>query len=275
MTSVLLFLALIAFGLAVGIYLVTSWAQAAFYEQVVEQLPARAGVAAAALTLVLALWAFIEAKSPGRFDSLFAYSASDSITFDEFVSERNADGQIVATTFRKRVVPPGRVEFVDAAGKTWRRSDSGVVTAIVVEENGEKKRFIAQLDPDGNFRRDPRDRNKTLDVEYVEEGGRRRVMTETDIGTISSSRIGGFLLNLIFNALILAAWVALLIFALGFDAGRAALLGLIGWLLTLLLLWPPLKTRVETTMKVNSGKVAWNPTPWPSENWSTACSTRA
>ncbi|MBX7103145.1 MAG: hypothetical protein K1X57_03640 [Gemmataceae bacterium] len=273
MTYVILFLALVAFGLAIGLYFTGTWAQGWFYESVQDGMPVRAAIGAAALTVVLALWAFIESKAPGRFDSLFRFSAADSVSYEQFTSEKQADGRTVETVFHKRVVPPGRVEYVDAAGKPWRRSDSGVVTAIVVDEAGEKRRFVARLNPDGTFLRDPSDRNKTLEVEYVEDGGKRRVMTESDIGTIHSSRLGGFFVNLIFNLLLLAAWIATMAVALGFDWGRATILGLIGWVVMLLVIWPPLQDRVRATINARPEAAAWNPTRSLSANWCIVCCT--
>lgn len=248
MTPVILYLALVAACLGVALAITGRLAQTWFYEQVFEGMPIRAAIAAAVLTLTLGGWAMIERQKPGLFDSLFRYSASDSVTFDQFVTEKLVDGRTVETLFRKRVVPPGRVEYVDATGKLWRRSESGIVTAITVEENGDKRRFIARLGPDGNFLRDPRDPNKTLDVEYVEEDGKKRVMTESNIGTITASRVGGFVLNSLFNLVLLVVWVAVMAVALGFDWLRATLLGLIGWVITLLVIWPPLQARVAATI---------------------------
>ncbi len=249
MTALLLFFLLLFVGLAVVLAVVASLMHTSFYEQMVEGIGWRAPAAAAGVVGFLALWAFIETKAPGRFDTFFRFSASNDRHFDQFWSEKKSEAGTTETLFRSRIIPPGRVEYVDGNGRAWRRSDSGIVTAIIVEEDGERRRFVAQLDSDNTFFRDPFDPNATMEVQYIEDGGKRRVMTEGNIGTLSNTRFGALILNFLFNLLLLAVWIIAI--GLGLELGwwHAIVIGTIGWLLTLLLIWPPLQSYVAALPK--------------------------
>ncbi len=250
MTALLLFFLLLFVGLAVVLAIVASLMHTSFYEQPLEGITWRAPTAAAGIIAFLALWAFIEFKAPGRFDTFFRYSASNDRQFEQFWSEKKSEAGTTETLFRSRVIPPGRVEYVDANGRAWRRSDSGVVTAIIVEEDGERRRFVAQLDSDYTFFRDPSDPNSATEVKYIEDGGKRRVMTEGNIGTLSNTRFGTLFLNFLFNFLLLVVWIIAI--GLGLELGwwHAIVIGTIGWLLTLLLIWPPLQSYVAALPKL-------------------------
>lgn len=182
---------------------------------------------------------------PDRFDSAFTFSPYQIRQLDQFWSEKKGDTGTSETLFRRRVVPPGRVEYVDADDRRWQRSDSGIVTAIIIEDGDERRRFAAQLAPDDTFPVDPRDPNRTLPVQYVEDGGHGRVLSETDMGTLFTPRYGVFLVNTLLNLLFLAAWVGVLILVMGYQPGHAIMIGLIGWVIVLLLVWPPLKGMVQ------------------------------
>jgi hypothetical protein len=232
-------------GLAVALAVVSGWVQGYFYEQPLERLGWRSFAGGTVLAVLLALGAGLAARWPDRFDSAFTLSPYQIRQLEQFWSEKKGDTGTGETLFRRRVVPPGRVEYVDADGRRWQRSDSGIVTAIIIEEDEGRRRFAARLGPDETFPVDPRDPNRTLPVQYVEEGGRGRVMSETDMGTLSTPRYGVFFVNTLLNLLYLAAWVAVLIFVLGYQPGHAIGIGVIGWAVVLLIVWPPLKGMVR------------------------------
>ena len=133
---------------------------------------------------------------------------------------------------------------MDDGGRPWRRADAdGIVTAIIIDEGGDRRRFAAKLGPDGKFILDSR--KQVADVQYVEEGGKRRVMTESNIGRLTHTRAGAVFLNLLFNLLFFLAWVALLWFLLEFQWQHALLIGFIFWLLCATLLWPAVQSRLH------------------------------
>jgi hypothetical protein len=244
MYELLLAFTIVLVGLAVILAVVAALMHSGFYEQPVEGIAWRAPVAAVAITAFLGIWAFIEVKAPGRFDSFFRFGATDERQFEQFWSERKSEAGTTETVFHRQFVSQGRVEYVDATGKAWRRSDSGVVTAIIVEEDGERRRFVAQLGANDTFLCAPSDPNTVLEVRYVEDGPQRRVMTEGAIGTLSNTRYGALFLNTLFNLVFLAIWIAVIGLACELQWSHAILLGAIGWVATLLLIWPVLQSRV-------------------------------
>lgn len=244
MIPLLLFLVLVFGCLAAVFAIAGGWMHRSYYENPIEGLAWRAPAAAGILTAFLGLAAWLNSRAPGRFESPFQFTLIDSQEFDQFWTEKKSDTGTVETLFRRRTVPPGRVEYVDATGRRFQRSDSGVVQAIIVEENGVRQRFEAKLDKDGNFLRDPSDRNRTLDVEYIEVGGRGRVMSESTIGQITTTRLGGLIVVLFFNLVHLVLWIIVIGLFLELSWPHAIFLGFVGWLVVLLLVWPPLKSRV-------------------------------
>jgi len=164
MFPLLLLFALIFAGLAVIVAAASRWGQGYFYERPVDGLAWRATAVAGGVTAFLGLWAFIEAKSPGRFDSLFSFSSKEEKEFDRFWSERKTAVGVTETEFHRHTVPPGRVEYLDDAGRPWKRSDSGIVTAIIVEEdNGEqRRRFAARRQLSARSQRSEQGRRRSL-----------------------------------------------------------------------------------------------------------------
>jgi hypothetical protein len=254
MLTLLLFVALVFACLAVALAIAAAWMQSAFYERQVEGLIWRASLAAGIATLFLVGAAWMEGRSPGWFGPVFQFPLFDTVEFDQFWSERTNEAGKTETLFQRRTVPPGRVEYVDATGRRWQRSDSGIVTAIIVEENGERKRFAAKLAPDGTFPRDPSDPNRTLDVEYIEEGGKGRIMSETAIGQLSTARVGPFIVNLLVNLLHIILWIILFAIVMDLQWNHAVVLGLSSWAFMVLVVWNPLLNRMVEAMKtINPG----------------------
>jgi hypothetical protein len=249
MTVLFLLFLLSYVGLAVVLAIVASLMHSSFYDQMLEGTSWRAAAVAACIVGFLGLWAFIEHNSPSRFDSLFRYSSAKDIQFEQFWSERKTEVGTTETLFRRRILPGGRVEFADANGRAWRRSGSGVVTAIIVEEDGQRKRFVAQLGPDDTFLRDPSNPNNALEVQYIEEDGARRTMTENNIGTLPNPRYGALFVNTLFNLGFLVVWIVVVGIAFELGWGHAVVIGIIGWVATLLLIWPPIQSEVAALPK--------------------------
>ena len=144
---------------------------------------------------VLRLLVLDRGPAPGQFESLFDFSPQQIISFDKFWSERTGDRGKEEIPFTKGKDERGRVVYRDADGNPWQRtSASGMMTAIIVEENGEKHRFEAEMTPRGAFKVDD-----SRPLRYVEQDGRRRVMTDDAIGEISTTRYGVLFGNLLLN----------------------------------------------------------------------------
>ncbi|MFL5330137.1 MAG: hypothetical protein ACJ8C4_14645 [Gemmataceae bacterium] len=244
MTILLITFGLVFVGLAVVIAIVTGWGQGYFYETVVEGLTWRSAALAGGVTAFLGLWTFVEMKSPGKFDSLFNFSARDDKWVPYFWAERKGTSGTVETKFNRR-----GMEYFDDGNRSWRRSDAnGIVTAIIIEENGEKRKFVAKLGPDGKFLVDPRNRSQVADVQYVEEGGQHRVMTEGMMGRLTTTRTGAVLLNVLFNLVFLLVWFAGLWFLMEFQWPHALLLAALFWLTSVMLLWPAIQGQIPRTL---------------------------
>lgn len=209
----LVFLLLLA-GLAVVFYVGTLFSQAYFYSQPVPALYWRAPLAALVLTLFFAFWCFLAYKSPGRFNSIFEFSASERQEFKKLWSIKKGK----EIPYVARTTGQGRSEYRDADGKPWTRSDvEGVVEAIIVEDaDNQKIRFEAELTPDKKFKA-----KQGESVRYVEVGGRKRVMTDDYLGKIEITRWGYVIANLLLNFLHLVAWFLVLWLVLRFQWSHA------------------------------------------------------
>src|SRR5262245_14018819 len=198
LASLLVFV-LIFVGIAVVVFAGTLLLQGSFYSEPVTQLFWRAPVASLTLTLFFAGWCYLAYRSPGNYNTLFDFTATqDEPLFKQFWSVKRGR----ETLYLRKPNSRGKDEYREKdSNKVWSRSDSeGVVSSIIVEEKeGEKTRFEAELTPDGKFKAPPGE-----PARYVEVGGRRRVMTDNDIGRISTVRWGRIVGNIFLNFLHLA-----------------------------------------------------------------------
>lgn len=256
MLTLILFVALVFACLAVALAVSTAWMQTAFYERQVEGLIWRAPLAAGIATLFIVAASWMETKSAGVFGPVFQFPLFNTTDYEQFWSEKTTDDGKVEILFQRRTVPPGRVEYVDANGRRWQRSDSGIVSAIIVEENGERKRFAAKLAADGTFPRDPGDPNRTLDVEYIEEGGKGRVMSEATIGQLSTARLGAFFINAVVNLIHVLLWIALFALVMDLQWNHSVVLGVATCAFMVFIVWNPLHSRMVEAMKPAANKNA-------------------
>jgi hypothetical protein len=229
---------LIFVGLTVLFWWGTLFLQNYLYNEPVSEMFWRAPVAALVLTLFLGFWVRLDYRSPGHYNALFEFSTPlEEERFKQFWSVKNGKEIL----FKQAKNRQGRIVYRDAAQKEWSRSDTeGIVKAIIVEENGEKVRFEAQLTPDGKFKPGP--------VQYVEGGGRSRVMSEDDIGHLSRPRRGLLFLNLLLNGLHLGVWFLCLWLLLRFQWSHALGLAFVFWL-ALTFFLPTLFNKAEDTAR--------------------------
>lgn len=234
-------LTLVLVSVAAGILFALSAAilQGYWYSSTIEGIGWRSTAAGGAIGIFFALWCAIEGALPGRFDSLFGFSPRESVYFDQIWSVRKNDRGTQEILYRKSRSDRGTIVYVDSDQRPWQRSDNGVMVAIIVEENGERKRFDADLDAKGQFRVTDRD-----PARYVEVGG-SRVMTETALGQIHTMRYGLLIGNLFWNALHLAVWFACFWLLMQFQWPHALLLGAGMWLLSVVVVWPMLQERIR------------------------------
>jgi hypothetical protein len=239
MLAVLLILLLIAGGVAVLAAAGTLFIQGYMYSEPVSGISWRAPTVGAVAGLFFGLWCWIEAKAPGRYDVLWNFSPREVQEFDQFWSERTNGPSKTEILYRKEHDNRGRVEYRDADGHIWRRSDNGMMTAIIVEEDGRKTRFEAPLNPDGTFKIVP---NEPL--QYHEIGG-GRVMTDGGLGQVTRTRSSLLWGNLLLNLVHLLVWFLAFWLLLEFQWSHALGLAAIFWLIFALTVWPVLQGYVR------------------------------
>jgi hypothetical protein len=246
LSSVLIF-ALFFVGIAVVVFAGTLLLQGSFYSEPVNHLLWRAPAASLVLTLFFAGWCYLAYRSPGTYGTLFDFTATeDEPRFPQFWSVKRGKESLYEYS-------KGYREYRDkTTHKRWSRSDSeGVVQAIIVEDKGGQKiRFEAELTPDGKFKTAAGE-----PVRYVEVGGRKRVMTDGDIGRVSTVHWGRIVGNISLNFLHLAFWFAALWLLLRFQWGHAFGLALVLWLIVTFAVMPMLFKRMEDTARGASRSV--------------------
>ena len=233
MLTILLTTILVALALVATLWIGTMVAQGYIYDSPTDGLAWRAPAAAAAITLFLLIWMLIEYRKTGTTDTLFNFSSSRSSEFTKFISVRKTEtGEEQQIPYERHTTGTGRVDFRDAKGAVWARSSSGMMIAIIVDENGEKKRFDADM-KDGKF--------VTLrpnePLRYREENGRRYIL-ENEMGKIYSTSRGAWFLVLFINLLHFGVWFAVMWPLLRFQWSHALGFAAVGWLIVTLVLAP-------------------------------------
>jgi hypothetical protein len=250
--GLLLFLSflLVFLGITIFLWAGTLFFQGYIYSEPASQLYWRAPVAGAVLALFLGFWCFLDNRNPGQFNGTwFEPSASDDEVFNKFWSVKGNQQTLYAASKDAR----GVIEYRDATGRPWSRSDAdGVVEAILVEDSdGQKIRFNAELTEDKKFKA-----ARGEPVRYVEVDGQGRVMTDTYIGKLPVSHWGTTLAKIILTLIHLGLWFACLWLILQFQSGHAFGLALVLWLALTLTLLPLLFARVEEVAKQRPASTA-------------------
>lgn len=238
MSNLWLILVLAFFGMSILLWAGTLFFQGYIYSEPVNGLYWRAPLAGLILTLFTAYWCWLDYRAPGKYNTLFEFSAREEEAFKKFWSvKKGKEVPYVAKTTGQ-----GRTEYRDPRGRPWSRSDAeGVMEAIIVEDkDGQKIRFETELTKDGKFKIE-----QSEPVRYVETGGRHRVMTDDYIGKVSEVRPGMVAANVLLNFFHFAVWFACLWLILRYQWGHAFGLAVVIWLVATLTLLPMMFKKVE------------------------------
>lgn len=239
MLTIVLTLLIVTLGSGVLLAIGAAVLQGLWYSEPVEGIAWRSAASAAAVGLFFAAWCGLESAAPDRYDTVFAFTPRETQTFDQFWSVRKSDRGQEEILYRRSRSDRGTTVFVDESQRPWRRSDGGMMIAIIVEENGERKRFDAELTTDGHFNvADGRP------LRFVEAGGSRS-MTENALGQITTMRYGLLVGNLLWNLLHLLVWFLCLWLLMRFQWPHALLLAAVMWLVFSITVWPVVKNRVR------------------------------
>lgn len=236
-----LLLILLVLGVAVAALLFVGAAviQGYLYSQPVEGLIWRSAAAGAAVAGFFGIWCWIESRAPRQFESFLDFSPREANHIAKFWSERTGDRGKQEIVYTRGRDGQGRVRYYDSDQREWKRLDSGMMTAIIVEENGEKRRFEAEMTPQGAFKVEE---NRAL--RYVEKDGRGRVMTDDAIGEISATKYGLLFGNLLLNFGHLLVWFLCLWLLMQFQWPHALGLAAALWVAFALVVWPVVRERV-------------------------------
>jgi hypothetical protein len=232
MWGIILIVLLIWAGLVVLLWAGSVWFQGYIYSEPAPQLVWAAPVAGSALALFFALWCIIDYKSPGRYVSLFDFSARDP---HEPFSELWAVKGTNTTRYTPIKDARGHAEYLDRNGKPVPTHPD----RILVKEDGEEITFEPERDANGNFKIRPG--NPLL---YYDSQGRQ--MRENNLGQLSTFRSGIFLACLFLNFFHLALWFVCLWLLLRFQWSHALGLAVIFWLVMTVFGVPALLAKVET-----------------------------
>ena len=232
---VLIYLLLLA-ALLVILTAWTLWFQSYLYNQPVTGWWWRAPLAAVLLTLFIAFWGWIDYRSPTRYATLFLFSPTDEKNFPELTVVTNKDGQENATVYRLRKSAQGFTEY-RATVPPYRPLPSHP-DAIVVREDEQEVRFDPERDENRKFK--VRQGQSLL---YTDSRG--RVMSEANLGHLSTFRWNLFLANICLNFCHLFLWFACLWLLLRFQWSQALGLAIVFWLAMTLIIVPMLLSNVE------------------------------
>jgi hypothetical protein len=241
MLGLLLLLALLAVGVAVLVAVGAAVIQGYLYNQPAEGIVWRSAATGVAVALFFGFWCSLEKRSPGEYESLLDFTSQGKPTvFDKFVAERTGDRGKQEIPFVRGHDARGRVVYTDPDGQPWQRAtSSGMMAAIVVDENGESRRFEAEMTPQGTFKIE-----EGKPLRYVEQGGRGRVMTDNAVGEVANPRYGLLFGNLMLNLAHLLVWFVCLWLLMRFQWPHALGLAAVMWLAFALAVWPVLRERV-------------------------------
>ncbi len=237
MPNLWLVLALAFFGISILLWAGTMFFQGYIYSEPVDGLYWRAPLAGLILTLFATFWCRLDYRSPGKYNTLFDFSARENEEFPKFWSLKKGKEIL----YVRKTIGQGRIEYRDEHGRPWSRSDAeGVMEAIVIEKDGQRIRFDAQLTPDGKFKI-----TEGQPASYVETTGRHRVMTDDYIGRLSEVRGGMVAANLLLNFFHFLLWFACLWLILRYQWGHACGLAIVIWLVATLTLLPMMFKKAE------------------------------
>jgi len=229
MVGVILILLLVWAGLVVLLWAGSVWFQGYIYSGPAPQLVWSAPVAGTALALFLALWCVVDYKSPGRYGSLFDFSARED---HEPFTEMWAVKGTTTTRYTLTKDSLGRTEYFDRNSKPIPTHPD----RIIVKENGEEVAFEPERDAQGNYKM-----RTGRSLLYYDSHGRQ--MSEDNLGQLSTFRWGVFLPAVFLNLFHFALWFVCLWLLLRFQWSHAFGLAIVFWLIvTIALVIAPFHT---------------------------------
>jgi hypothetical protein len=234
-STMFLILLVIAFSLAVLLAAGTLFIQGYIYSAPADDIYWRAPAAAAAVTVFLGFWCFLNYRAADAkatelpYDTLFTSAATEDASYP--VAELWVERAGGRTHYRRYTIPGviTRFEYRDSGDKRLTHDKSVVV--VIIKEGDPKEstetRFLAQ----------------TETSRYFEEGG-PRYMTVDNFGRIYTPRPGRSRVMLFINLVHLGVWFLVLWLLLRFQWLHALGLALVFWLAMTWLVVPQILAKV-------------------------------
>lgn len=220
----------VVFALAVILWAGTLGLQGLIYSEPAEALFWRGPAAGAALGALLGVWCLLTYRmyvedlqtNPAQLqlpmDTIFRFQPTQTTVVDKLWSVKGDQ----ETLFRKVEVGEHGIEYRDALGNPWSRSDTdAIVKAIIIEEGNQKSRFEPRLTRDEKFAA-----KAGPFPGYYEVNGRRYMET---LGRVSLFHRGRWMLSILFNALHFGLWFLVLWLLLRFQWPHALGLAVVFW----------------------------------------------
>lgn len=228
----------------------TMYVQAYLYTEVTPGAAWRGPAAAGVVMAVVVPWVLLDYRSPGSFRPLWEFSSSrEDKPFPELRVPNASGGEDVY-----KLRPGTRGEY-RLGGVSGGKQLPTRPAEVIVVEGSDRSVFKPERDDKGNYKQRTTSAfgRETKDpLRYLDEKG--RVMTEDDLGQLTSFRgglfIGNVLLNVFLGAALFAALWLLMRFQWPHALGQAVAL----WLLLLLFVLPPMLARAEEVSRQRAAR---------------------
>jgi hypothetical protein len=232
-----LIFALLAFALVLLLWGGSMLLQGWLYQAPADRMPLRAAAGGVALAAFLTFWCLLDARNPGKYDTLFEFSPLEITDHDSFDSVmRKTNGSETVTRYHRE--PGGRGttnDFMDDRGQHWRKNTSeamAVEIRVKEKDKPEPARFKANLDEKGNFPKE------LTQLRYTDADG--RYMSADTLGRVYRRKTGVLFANIFLNAAHFLLWWAVFWLGMRFSIWHACGLSLVMWLFVMVALQPVL-----------------------------------
>jgi len=214
--------------------------QGYLYSVPASRLPLRALTAGLAVACFLTMWTYFNtrAESENKYGTFFEFNPTGAKEVTQFEAIR-----YTVVTKEEKAVPyklqagTKNPTFVDAEGQKFKLSDAGggyiVVAIAVVESDGKKTRYDAEMRDDGRVGKVYSTENRL----FKEKGGSRYLEGETP-GQVFAPSTFTLFLAIALNVLVFVVWFVAFWPILQYLPGHALGLALVLGLVTVVVLMP-------------------------------------
>ncbi len=224
------------------------WAMALFVQpylhgEPADRLPIRVLVAGLTVGCFVTFWVYVNTRAdrPDKYGTFFEFNPTGTKTFDQFeaverLATKGADGKYPEKTVAFKRTAGKQGEFVAAGNPSQKfrlNTTSMMTVAIIVDDNGQKARFDAELSDSGTTYKTP--------AKVFRESGSARFLEGENIGTYFAPSTGSVVAAVTLNLMLFVVWFLvffpILRYSSGLSLGLAVGFGLATMLIALPLLF--------------------------------------